>query len=236
MGVLKSLSVDENELRVLALIRLAGVERHAGRLDESLSSLSEAAASGEMSGPWPTARCNIELASTYKDLAISKELPSYFDMAKSFYFKALLLCMGELSHAEEHLLRARNAFDLYADRIRCAQVDDSLARLYLAQGKLDRASEAIERAVNATERGDEDLLLAEALTTTGLIYCKRNQFGNARRVLEDAHRLAFRCGDNEGAGRALLVLIEKIVRCSGMKNESRPGLAWWSCFRRQNNL
>lgn len=245
MGVLKSLSVDENELRALALLRLAGVERHAGRLDESLSCLGEAAASGAMSGPWATARCNIELASTYKDLAISKELPSYFDMAKSFYFKALhqfdavgnhrlaastennlgymLLCMGELSQAEEHLRRARNAFDLYADRIRCAQVDDSLARLYLAQGKLDQASEAIERAVNATERGDEDLLLAEALTTTGLIYCKRNQFGNARRVLEDAHRLAFRCGDNEGAGRALLVLIEEM--CEALGNEERKQVA-----------
>jgi hypothetical protein len=30
------------------------------------------------------------------------------------------------------------------------------------------------------------------------------------RVLEDAHRLASRCGDNEGAGRALLVLVEEM--------------------------
>lgn len=54
VNVLQSSSPEEKELRALAFIRLAGVERHAGRLDEALSCLNEAGVSGEMSGPWAT--------------------------------------------------------------------------------------------------------------------------------------------------------------------------------------
>jgi TolB-like protein/DNA-binding winged helix-turn-helix (wHTH) protein/tetratricopeptide (TPR) repeat protein len=239
--VLDSLGTEDNELRALALIRLAGLERHAGRLNEALSCLDEANTRGKPSGPWATARCRIELASTFKDLAISKEHPTYFDSAKSYYLEALfefeavgnhrlaastennlgymLLRMQEFSQAGSHLERARRAFDLYGDRIRCAQADDSLAHLHLAQGQLDRAYEAVSRAVEATERGDENLLLAEALTTKGLIYCKLRRFVDARIVLEDANRLASRCGDSEGAGRALLILIEEM--CDSLSTEER---------------
>lgn len=245
MRVLQSLTAEDNELRALSLIRLAGLERHAGRLNEALSCLNDAAESGKPAGPWATARCHIELASTYKDLALSKEASSYFDNAKVHYLTALhefeavgnhrlaastennlgymLLRKGELGQAEEHLARARRAFGLFGDRIRCAQVDDSLAHLHVAQGKIDAAYEAVNRAVEATERGDEDLLLAEALTTKGLIFCKLNRFDDAKRVLEDAHRLAFRCGDNEGAGRALLVLVEEMYEALGSEERKHIG-------------
>lgn len=194
--------------------------------------MNEAIEIGDRSGPWVTARCHIELASTYKELAIAEENPRYFEEAREYYRTALyqfeavgnhrlaastqnnlgfmLLYVGDLSEAESHLSRARRAFESFGDRVRRAQVDDSLAHLYLAQGQLDQAQEAINRAVKVTENGDEDLLLAEGLTTKGLIYSKLGRFPDARRVLEDAHRLAFRCGDREAAGRALLVLIEEM--------------------------
>jgi hypothetical protein len=60
------------------------------------------------------------------------------------------------------------------------------------------------------EIGDEDALLAEALTTKGTIFCRAKRYTEAKRALEDAHRLASRCGDKEGAGRALLVLMEEM--------------------------
>jgi hypothetical protein len=61
------------------------------------------------------------------------------------------------------------------------------------------------------ENGDEDALLAEALTTNGLIYCKLNRCSQAKTLLENAYRLAQRCGDIEGAGRALAVLVEELL-------------------------
>jgi tetratricopeptide (TPR) repeat protein len=123
--------------------------------------------------------------------------------------------MEEYPEAEFHLLRARRSFGFFHDKIRCAQADDSLAQLYLAQGKLEEAKKAIDRAVKTMEIGDEDPLLAEALTTKGLICCRSKRHIEAKRALEDAHRLASRCGDNEGAGRALLVLMEEMREILG---------------------
>lgn len=242
---LRTLSTEDAELRALALIRLAGIERDAGRLNEAFRCLSEASDIGNRSGPWVTGRCHIELASTYKELAIAEENPGHFEEAKEYYRTALyqfeavgnhrlaastqnnlgfmLLYAGDLSDAESHLSRARRAFDSFGDQIRRAQVDDSLAHLHLAQGKLEQAEEAINRAVEVTEKGDEDLLLAEGLTTKGLIYAKLGRIADARRVLEDAHRLAFRCGDQEGAGRALLVLIEEVGEAVGHEERQRLG-------------
>ena len=65
------------------------------------------------------------------------------------------------------------------------------------------------------EIGDEDALLAEALTTKGLICCRCRRHIEAKRALEDAHRLASRCGDIEGAGRALLLLMEEMREVLG---------------------
>lgn len=231
--VLDTLSPDDNELRSLALIRLASLERHAGRLQEALAYLMGATAVVELAGPWATGRRHLELASTFKDLAISEENEIYFDKAEDSYLKALnefegvgnhrlvaivennlgflFIPMGRFLDAELHLLRARQAFNHFNDQIRCAQVDDSLARLYLAQRKYDEARVTIERAVATMERGDEDALLAESLRTMGMIYSALNRNNEAQKVLDGAYRLAFRRGDTDGSVRALLILVEEMA-------------------------
>jgi TolB-like protein len=230
--VLAELSGENSYLHSLALIRLATLERHAGRLNDALARLTEAAAIVELCGPWATGRCHVELASTYKDLAISENVPEYFDKAHHFYLKAryefeavgnhrltaivennlgyLMLAMRKLSAAESHLFRAHRTFATFGDRIRCAQVDDSFAQLYFAQERYGEAEKVIERAVQVMERGDEDALLAEALTTQGMIYSRLKRASDAKRILGDAHRLAWRCGNVEGAGRPLLILLEEM--------------------------
>ena len=231
-GVLDKLCEDNWELRSLALIRMGCLERHAGRLKDALARLHEAISIVEVVGPWATGRCYLELASTYSDLAKSEELEEYFSTAREFYLRALyefeavgnhrlvaialnnlgylMVSLGNYFDAESYLRRARRNFDCFNDKIRSAQVDDSLARLYLAQRKLEEAAITIEGAVQIMENGDEDVLLAEALTTKGLIYCRTKRHSEARRAFADAHRLASRCGDSEGAGRALLVWIEEM--------------------------
>ncbi len=232
ISVLNELSPEQDDLRSLALIRLASLERHAGRLHDALSRLNEASAIVTLSGPWATGRCHLEFASTYKDLSLSHDKHDYFTSSKESYSQALyefqavgnhrlvaivennlgylLLTMEKYSEAETHLLRARRSFDWFNDKIRCAQAEDSLAQLYLARRQFDEAEAMIQRAVQTMELGDEDALLAEALTTKGKIYSRTQRFAEAKRALEDAHRLASRCGDKEGAGRALLVLIEEM--------------------------
>ncbi len=245
VSVLKDLSAEDDDLRSLALIRLASLERHAGRLQDALARLTEAIAIVELSGPWVTGRCYLEFASTYKDLAVSYELDDYFNSSKEFYTKALyqfeavgnhrlaaivennlgylLLSMGKYSNAESHLLRARRNFASFHDKIRCAQSNDSLARLYLEHRRFEEAEEVINRAVQTMEIGDEDALLAEALITKGTIYCRCGRYLEAKRALEDAHRLASRCGDMEGAGRALLVLMEEMRELLGEEERKSVG-------------
>ncbi|HEU4508208.1 MAG TPA: winged helix-turn-helix domain-containing protein [Pyrinomonadaceae bacterium] len=232
MRVLADLSGEDSYVHSLALIRLATLERHAGRLNDALARLTEATAIVQLCGPWATGRCHVELASTYKDLAISEELPEYFAKSHQFYVKALyefeavgnhrltaivennlgylMLALRKLSAAESHLFRAHKTFAIFGDRIRCAQVDDSLAQLYFAQERYDDAEKAIDRAVQVMETGDEDALLAEALTTQGMIYSRLKRTNEAKRILGDAHRLAWRCGNLEGAGRPLLILLEEM--------------------------
>ena len=242
--VLDELMAECWELRSLALIRLAALERQAGRPTNAITILSEAGPIAELCGPWATGRCHLELATAYMELPITEDFVNYFDKATNFYSKALIEFEGIGNHrlsaitennlglfmsltgnfkaAEFHLLRARKTFDSFDDRIRCAQVDESLAQLYFAQERFDEANVSVERAVQTMENGDEDAFLTEALTTKGLIYCKLKRYSQAKTLLENAYSLAQRCGDTEGAGRALVVLVEEIL--NSLDSEERKDL------------
>ncbi len=232
LRVLQEISIEDFELRSLALIRLAILERHSGRLKDALARLTEATEVMEKSGPWVVCRCHLELASTYKDLAISEDAPPYFDAAKMHYLKALqefagvgnhrylgivennigflLLTVGSYEESSEHLLRSRALLEGFGDMVRAAQVNETLARLYIATEQFVSAQNAIQLAVQTLERTDGEALLAEALTTCGLVNSKLGRHAEAKTSFEAAYRVAERCGDHEGAGRAMLVMIEEI--------------------------
>lgn len=230
--VLCELSENDWELRGLALIRLASLERHAGRLNDALGRLIEATDLVKLSGPWATGRCHLELASTYKDLAIAEENIGYFDNAKQFYYKALLefeavgnhryvaivennigfllLNLKAYEESEIHLLRAIRLFDAFTDVVRGAQVNETLARLYVATRRYDLAEVAINRSVEIFNHTDSEALLAEALTTKGLIESKIGNYVEAKNSFQAGCSVAERCGDHEGAGRALLIMLEEL--------------------------
>jgi TolB-like protein len=229
---LADLSEDDWELRSLALIRLASVERHAGRLRDALGRLNEATDLVKLSGPWATGRRNLELASTYKDLAIAEGESVYFNNAEEFYYKALhefeavgnhryvaivennigflLLNLNAYQESECHLLRSSRLFKAFSDAVRGAQVKETLARLYVATEQYVVAHNAIKEAVQTLENTDSEALLAEALTTNGLVESRLGNYASAKSILLAACSIAERCGDYEGAGRALLILLEEL--------------------------
>jgi TolB-like protein len=230
--VLSELSEDDWELRSLALIRLASLERHAGRLSDALGRLIEAADIVKISGPWATGRCHLELASTYKHLAIAEDDIAYFHKATQFYYEALhefeavgnhryvaivennigflQLNLNAYQESECHLLRSRRLFEVFCDAVRGAQVSETLARLYVATGQHVLAQEAIKTCVQVLEHTDGEALLAEALTTDGLIESRLGNYAKAKSTLHASCSVAERCGDHEGAGRALLILLEEL--------------------------
>jgi|GEM_PF-663385 len=230
--ILEDLSDENRDLRSLALMRLGSLERNAGRVKDALARLIEATNMAESCGPWITARCYLELASTYKDLAISEDSCFHFDHAMDFYLQAIdqlvaighhryvaivennigLLLLGVKSYEESeiHLLRARRLFEALSDTLRGAQVNDTLAQLYIDTGKYTEAHEAIGQAISIFERADGEMMFAEALITSGILAVKRQQHGVAKKSFEAACNVAERCGDNECAGRALLIMFEEL--------------------------
>ena len=68
----------------------------------------------------------------------------------------LLLGLQEFDQASNRLLYARNLLERFGDLVRRAQVDDTLARLYLATNQLTLAEESAQRAVLTLEKSDEE--------------------------------------------------------------------------------
>jgi tetratricopeptide (TPR) repeat protein len=194
--------------------------------------LSEVAENVEAVGPWVTGRYHLELATTLKELGLAEGRPEFFDLALGRYQQALyefeeignhrhaaiaennhgylLLSLKRLCEAEKRLILARKLFDGLDDKVRRAQVDETLAQLHLADNKIDLAERAILRAVEGLGNGGEDAHLAEVLSTHGVILCRLGRHREAKRVLERSNRMAENCGDREGAGRALLIVIEEM--------------------------
>lgn len=208
------------------------MDRNAGRLKDALDRLIQAADIAKRCGPWITARCHLEIASIHKDLAVSEEASIHFEQAKHFYLKALyqfeavghhryvavvennmgLLLLGHRSYAESevHLLRARKLFEALSDNLRGAQVDETLARLYVGIKQYERAQEIIEQAIRVFDLADGEWILAEALTTSGIIASRLGKFSDAKKSFEAAYKISERCSDSEGAGVALLVMFEEL--------------------------
>ena len=244
-SLLQTLSDAERELKGVALIRLAVVEGRAGRLHDALALLNEAAPLVETSGAWTKGRFHLEFATTLKNLGIGENRSTYCDKALDHYREALRYFEGIGNHrytavvennqgyllsslkrfdeAQLHLERARKLFDRLGDQVRRAQVDETLAQLYLASGQHESAEHSIKLAVDTFETAGEVTLLAEALTTHGLVLCRLGRRHEAKPHLERARRVAERGGDSEGAGRSLLILIEEMCEQLGEDERQEIG-------------
>jgi CheY-like chemotaxis protein len=122
----------------------------------------------------------------------------------------LYFTLGRFSDAHEHLDRARSLFLQIGDNVHLAQVNDTRARTLLAEDRLPEAERFAQSAVRTLEKGDEQALLAEALTTHGIVEARMGRHPQARALLQRAIEVAEIAGDLEGAGRAKLSIIEEL--------------------------
>ena len=241
---LSDLTDQEADLKGIALVRLATVERHASRLHDALSLLKEAGSRIDSLSPWTKGQFHLEFATTVTNLGIAQNRAEYFNKALSHYRDALshfeghgnrrytaivennqgylLSTLRRFDEAQIHLAHARKLFEELEDQVRRAQVDETLAQLYLASEQYGLAQHSVSRAVETLETTGEGALLAEALTTHGLVLCRLGRRHEAKPILQRAQRVAERCGDYEGAGKPLLILIEEM--CEQLGEDERQEL------------
>ncbi len=238
---LDTLSDTQTELRSITLIRMAVVEHYAGRLDDAINLLNKTWPLVQTQRPWIKGRFHLEHATTLRDLGVAEATEKHYCHSLQHYRQALqefekignlrysaivennlgylLLTLKRFEEAESHLNRASDLFGRFGDQVKRAQVDETVAQLYIARKDYRRAQSAIHLAVNTLEDRSEDALLAEALTTQGLVLCRLDHKQEAKPIIERARRVAERCGDRESAGRALLILIEEM--CEQLPDDER---------------
>ena len=117
---------------------------------------------------------------------------------------------GNYEDAHAHLDRARLLLVRLKDYVHVAQVDETRARVLLAEGRYVEAEETARVAAEALAQSGEQHPLAEALTTQGMALARLGRFKPAREMLNHALAVAEQAGDREGAGLAALVVVEEL--------------------------
>jgi tetratricopeptide (TPR) repeat protein len=230
---LDSLGERDSDLRALLLIRSGIIEARAQQLHEAMRLYSEAAPLLDRSQDHALkGTFHNGYGSVFQRLATPENREDYLDRAlmeytaASFHFELagntrflarvennlgyLFFTLGKYDEAHKHLDRARQLFFSLNDAGAVAQVDDTRARTLLAEGRVDEAGRVARYAVRTLEKGDEQAVLAEALTTHGVALARLGDYPSAKRLLQRAIEVAETTGDLEGAGRAKLSIIEEL--------------------------
>src|SRR5438128_126008 len=222
-----------NDLHAVLLIRAGIIEERRQRLQEALRYYYQAAPfldrseDNALKGAFHN-----EFALLFTCLGTEENRRDYLDKAlieaaaASFHFEQagnirflarvennlgfLYFTLGQYRDAHKHLDRARYLFLQTKDLGTAAQVDDTRARTFLAEGKVVDAERISRSAVKNLERGGEQAVLAEALNTHGIALARLGHQTRSRALLERAVQIAETTGDLEGAGRAKLSIIEEL--------------------------
>jgi tetratricopeptide (TPR) repeat protein len=221
----------ESELKALAILRSGIVEWGATRHHESLRILTEAAPLFEkinksvVKGSYHNQLAIIFRTLTeagtsdYLDRAfIEYEAASFhFEEAKHKPYLAnvennlgfLFYKIGRYKEAHRHLDHARRLMVNLKDRVCVARVDETRARVFIAQGNYTEAEKVAKSAVSVLEQSGNHAL-AEALITHGTALAYLGHRDYARFTLLRAIELSEESGAMNRAGEAALIIIKKL--------------------------
>ncbi|HEX7313848.1 MAG TPA: helix-turn-helix domain-containing protein [Pyrinomonadaceae bacterium] len=117
--------------------------------------------------------------------------------------------LGRYRGAHEHLDRAQLIFTKLKDTGNLAQVDETRARVLIAEKKYRDADRIIADVIKTFEAGGESGLLADALTVQGVVWARLGGFDGSINILKQAIRVAQNSGSPISAGLAVVTLIEE---------------------------
>jgi CheY-like chemotaxis protein/tetratricopeptide (TPR) repeat protein len=223
----------ESETRLVILLRSAIVERTSGRYNDALRFLTEALPLAEkITDDALKGKVHNQFALVLRFLGVVEHREDYIDRAlieytaASYHFEQaghtryqgcvennlgyLFGTIGKFREAHEHLDRAQALFTGMKDMAHTAGVDETRAKVLLAEGHINEAERLARSAVQTLERGGEQSLLAEALTTHGIALARGGNMKVALPTLQRAVDVADNAGDTENAGLAALTIIEEL--------------------------
>ncbi|HEV7889013.1 MAG TPA: helix-turn-helix domain-containing protein [Pyrinomonadaceae bacterium] len=232
LGEAAALIKGDASLKAKTVLRFAVVETSAGRYSDAFHLLRDSAALFD-EGVSHTLRGSFhnELALVLRRLGASERRPDYYDRAIIEYTAAvyhaeqaqhesylariennlafLLYKLGRYADAHEHLDRAQMIFTRLRDAGSLAQVDETRARVLVAEGKYKDADRTLAGVLKTLEQGDESPLLADALTVQGVVWARLRAYESSVNILRRAAGLAEGAGAHASAGQAILSLIEE---------------------------
>ena len=228
---LEPLTDADVELKARIHIRRTLVEISENRYNEALYILKEAepvfqSANDALKGRWHGQRAII-----YLKLSATERRPDYADRAIIEFTAAiyhyeqarherycgtnlnnlafLLYKLGRHDEAHEHLDRAQLIFTKLKDPGILAQVDETRARVLVAEKKYRDADRIMAGVVKTLEAGGASALLADALTVQGVVWARLGAHDASINILRQAMKVAQDSGAPNSAGLAALTLIEE---------------------------
>jgi tetratricopeptide (TPR) repeat protein len=233
--VLESTSalIEENTpLKAKTVLCFAVVETSAGRHGDALRLLTESAPlfGGSVSHSLRGIFHN-ELAIALYFLGKAERRTDYMDRAileytaATFHFERarheryaariennlgfLLYKLGRYRDAHAHLDRAQSIFTRLRDAVSLAQVDETRARLLVAERRYRDADRALAGTLKTLEKCDASALLADALAVQGVVWARLWANEASINILRRAAEVAEAVGAQTSAGQAMLTLIEE---------------------------
>ncbi|MBV8856314.1 MAG: hypothetical protein JOZ02_05060 [Acidobacteria bacterium] len=231
VAALKPLKDADVELKAKILIRRTLVELCENKFYEALKILDEArpvfeSADDALKGRWHgqmglvLARlADAEGDTSYTDRAIIEFTAAIYHYEQAGHERycatnrnnvaMLLYRLGRYRDAHEQLDRAGATLLRLKDAGLLAQVDETRARVFLAEKKYGEAERVITRAVRTLEEGGASAYLSDALAVQGVARARRGAGEESINILRRAMRVAEEAGAFTNAGLAALALIEE---------------------------
>ena len=227
----------EGAARARALLKLTTVECSAGRFHEALELLNEnEALFRKITNHTIKGAYHHELAIILRNLATRENRPEYFRRAINEYKEAetqfklahnpifradlianvgyMLYKLSRYKEAHKYLNEARRLTVRFKNKASTAQIDDSLAQLLIAEGRLTEAERVARRAVSALQKSGHFCMMAEALITQGVALARLGRTAHAHSIFRQAIEAAHRVNAMNTAGLAALALIEETQELS----------------------
>jgi tetratricopeptide (TPR) repeat protein len=223
--------LEDVELQAKILIRRTIIETWLGQYHEAWDTLKEAQVFYERCSDGVKGRWHGQMALVLRRLATAEGRVDYADRAIIEFTAAIYHCeqarherycatslnnlamllyqVERFAEAHEHLNRAHTFLERLKDVGLLAQVEETRARVYVAEKHYHAARRVIIGVVETFEKGGESALLADALIIKATVQARLGDDKESLHTFRSAIRIAKNAGALSNAGRAAVSMIEE---------------------------